>query len=302
MAERTVRFYEIISAQKERLAKPFPFEDLRAAITELPDDKAYVPIARMEILGSTYELHERPGAAPQTPLIILDRINRSPSLRIERRRNYRPLILDEDETLAEPTFYSIFDNNVLAVMRNDGSAPGPASFRDYVNKLISNDPIEISPLVDKNALRALSNVRTLTRFDLEVGPDVVADVFTSSRIIMEPLRVLRRRLGSVGIEVTIKMSPKGSSEASEQMLEDVTSLVTGNGLAYADKAKIGYRRMEDGRARTFDFLSEAVTTTAVVELNTGTQQPTERSASEALAKAYDDLYDDIRSALLASSF
>ncbi|MFD1541542.1 DUF6731 family protein [Nonomuraea guangzhouensis] len=283
------------------MVKPFPFEELRAAISELPDHAAYVKIARMEILGSTHEVSRGAGAKPEVPLVILDRINRAPSVRIERRRNYRPLILEDDETLAEPAFYSIFDNNILAIMRNDGSAPGPASFRDYVNRLTS-EPIEISSLVDRNALRALHNVRTLTKLHIEVGPDVVAEVFSSSRLIAEPLDILRRRLGSVGIEVSLKMSPKGPSDTSEQVLQDVRSLVEGSGLSYVEKAQINYRSLEDGRAKMYDFLSEAVTTSVDVDLDARTNQPTELSAAQSLADAYDKLYEDIRAAYQAATF
>jgi hypothetical protein len=62
---------------------------------------------------------------------------------------------------------------------------------------------------------------------------------------------------------------------------------------------MSYRSIEDGRASTYDFLDEAIVTTANVELSDDTSQPTEPSASEAIAGARDLMWDDIQSALNA---
>lgn len=301
MAERTVRFYELVGEGRERLPNQLDFDGLREAVRDLPDEEAYVQVARMELLGSVYKPPRGAGRMPAVPLISLDRITRDVRLRIERRRNYRPLALAKDETLAEPTFYSLFDNNVLGVMRNSGSAPGPASFRDYVNQLaLFDSDIEIAPLADPNILRALTDVEVLTRFDFAVGADVTADAFGQSELVAGAIRHVREELGSVAIEVTIKMSPSQAT-TSEKALQEVRGFVNSDAMALVDKASIGYRRLEDGRADTYDFLNEAVAQAVDVVLNDDTSQPTEPSASEALAEAYNELYDDIKSALKATS-
>jgi hypothetical protein len=301
VAERTVRFYELVSDDKQRLPNQLDFGGLRELVRDVPDDEAYVQISRMELLGSIYAPPRGAGRRPTVPLIALDRITRDVRLRIERRRNYRPLTLAQDETLAEPTFYSIFDKNVLGVMRNSGSAPGPASFRDYVNKLnFFDEDIGIAPLSDPNIIRALTDVEVLTKFEFAVGADVTADVFGQSQLVAGAIRHVREELGNVAIEVSVKLSPTQSG-ASEKTLDQVRGFTQSDAMAFVDKASISYRRLEDGRADTYDFLNEAVALPVEVVLNEDTSQPTEPSAAEAMALAYNDLYDDIRSALKSTS-
>jgi hypothetical protein len=286
MAERTVRFYEIVNENQERLPEQLDYEGLRELVRDVPDDEAYVTVSRMELLGSVYEPPRGAGTKPAVPIIAIDRITRDVRLRIERRRNYRPLTLEQDETLAEPTFYSIFDSNVLGVMRNSGSAPGPASFRDYVNRLNFLDAdLAIAPLADVNIVRALTDVEVLTKFEFAVGADVTADVFGESELVSGAIRHVREELGNVAIEVTVKLSPSQSG-ASEKALAQVRNFTQSPSIAFVDKASIGYRRLEDGRADTYDFLNEAVALPVDVVLNDDTSQPTEPSAAEAMSQAY----------------
>src|SRR4051812_29633096 len=119
--QRTVRFFEITTEQGLRLPGDLPFSDILDAVNDLTEEDAYIGVGSMEVLGSVYRPYT--GARPAVPLLALDRITRDPRIRIERRRNYRPLQLLEDETLAEPTFFSLFPRNVLAILRNSGSAP-----------------------------------------------------------------------------------------------------------------------------------------------------------------------------------
>jgi hypothetical protein len=252
----------------------------------------------MELLGSSWRPGFGPGAQRREPLIALDRITRDPQLRIERRRHYRPLVLGDGENLADPAFYAVFDDGVIGIMRTSNLAPGPASFRDYGNHLeILKPPIAIVPLVDQNVLRALDAIGTLTKLTVAVGPDVNADVFGRSRMIYDSILSARRDLGSVAIEVTIKISPTGQDQAAEEARQQIANIVTGEALGYADKVKIRYRRLEDGRADAHDFLQEAITQSVAVEVDADTGQPAEFSVAEAMAAAYDSLYDDIRSAI-----
>lgn len=300
-AKRIVRFYEMVNAGGERFPNDFPFEETLEAVMELSDDEAYVGVGRLEILGSSYHPSSS-GALPAVPLLILDRITRDVRLRIERRRDYRPLILDTDETLAEPTFFSIFPRNVVGIMRNTGSAPGAASFRDYINQLeILDSEVKIEPLVYPNGLRALLDVEKLTKFAIRVGPDVNAEVFGRSRTLWGAFQEIRQSLGSVDIEVAIRMARKGQNETSELAFEDVKELFNSDAFGYMDRAEITYRSIETGRSQTHDFLQEAVATSAQVELSDATSQPTELSAAQALSHAYEELYEDILSALNAKS-
>lgn len=300
--QRTVRFFEIVGPGGERLPSDLPFEDILDAVIALPEDQAYVQIGRqMELLGSVY----RPsaGAKPTTNLLALDRITRDVRLRIERRRNYRPLQLLEDETLAEPSFFTIFPRNVLGVLRNSGAAPGVASFRDYINKLdILDGEIAVTPLVDRNAVRALADVGTLTKLTVAVGADANPEDFDSSPMVRQVLRDARNTLGAVAFEFSVRISAKGQHEASELALNEIRGIASRpQSLISATKAEIGYRRLENGRSDSYDFINEALTQAADVELEAQTTQPTERSASEAMAKAYNtDKYDDILSALALS--
>lgn len=246
MVKRTVRFFEVLNKAKSRHPNQLPFDDLVAAVRDLPDEAAYVSAPRMELLGSTFLPPSRPGARPMVPFIALDRITRDIRMRIERRRHYRPLVLGDDETLAEPTFYSIFNRNVLAVMRNSGAAPGSASFRDYLNKLdLISGGVEVVPLADRNVLRALRDVDTLTKLDVAVGPTVTADIFDQTSLIHGVLRHFRQQLGTVGIEVAVRISPKGQHEASDAALSEMMSIATSDALGFVDKAAINYRSLEE---------------------------------------------------------
>lgn len=296
--DQIIRFYRIVNQHQLPFPNAFPFEDLQDAIEGLDDERAYLKFNRMELLGSTWRPRSGAGAQRRVPLIALDRITRNPQIRIERRRHYRPLILGEGENLADPTFYSVFDDYVIGVLRTSNLAPGPASFRDYVNHHeIVKPSIEIIPLVDDNAVRALSEVGTLTKFTVRVLPDASEEAFSGSRMIYDAIRSARRDLGGVAVELTVKIAPKGQAAAAEEARRQIANIVTTEALGHIDKATIRYRRLEDGKADGHDFLQEVITQAASVELDTQTGQPAESSVAEAMAAAYDSLYDDIRSAL-----
>lgn len=296
--DRIIRFYRIVDREQQPFPNEFPLAELQDEIVALSDQDAYITLNRMELLGSSWKPRPGAGARRQVALIALDRITRDPQLRIERRRHYRPLVLGDGENLADPTFYSIFDGGVLAVLRTSNLAPGPASFRDYVNYLeVVKPEIAVVPLIDGNALRALSQIGTLTRMTFGVGPDVSPDTFQTSPLIFDVIRGMRQSLGSVSIEVSVKIAPRGQHAAAEEAQRQLSNLVTSEAIGYADKAQVKYRRLEDGKAATHDFIEEAITHTAVVETDADTKQPVDSSVAEAMAAAYDDLYDDIRSAL-----
>lgn len=300
MAERTVRFYLIVDDHEQPFADPFPFDDVREAVREMPNAEAYVQLSgTVEVLGSAFDPPRGAGAGRQVSLLALDRINRSPGIRIERQRNYRPLALREDETIAEPTFFSVYDNNVLGVMANSGGAPRPTAFRDYINKtgLLGDQRIALMSLVDRNALRALAEAENVTKFTFAVGTDVVDDVFLQAPTILGMIEAARQNLGHVELEITVKVKPVGADHESDQLRAEIDNLVRSNAVTTLDKAEMAYRRVEDGRAAAFDLLGDSLITQATVELEEHTNQPTESAASRALATAYDTMIDEINSAL-----
>jgi len=297
-----IRFYRIVNEDQLPFPNAFPFEDLQDAINSLDDERAYVQLNQMELLGSSWRPAFGTGARRRVPLVALDRITRNPQLRIERRRHYRPLILGDGENLADPTFYSVFADDVMGVLRTSNRSPGPASFRDYVNhQEIVEPPIAIVPLVDGDAVRALGEVGTLTKFTVRVLPDASEEVFRGSRMIYDAIRSARRDLGGVTVEITVKIAAKGQAEAAEEARRQITNIVTTEALGHIDKATIRFRRLEDGKADIHDFLQEVITEAVVVEVDTETGQPAEASVADAMATAYDSLYDDIHSALRAAN-
>ncbi|MFJ9556160.1 hypothetical protein ACIRPH_20260 [Nocardiopsis sp. NPDC101807] len=298
MTERTVRFYEIMNHERERLPEDINFEELMDLIENLPESEAYVSTRTMELLGSSHVPQEAFQLFSGVPVVALDRITRNPKIRIERKRNYRPLLLDDEENLAEPTFFSIFPRNVMGVMRNSGSAPSVASIREYLNKILYEGAgFELAPLVDSNYLRVLSSIDTLTRVEIEVGPEVVSEVFPENSTIRGQLRALNSNLGSVGFYMLLKMKPKESVEQSESMHEEIRRLVEFGSFSYVERAKIAYKDIENHRMQSFDFLNESVAISVDVDADSETGQPTEQSVSQAMYRAYDAALDDIRSAL-----
>lgn len=299
MATRDVRFYRIVSEAHEAFSQDLDFGELLNSVASLPLEGAYVKLDRFEVLGMAYFPPPGPGARGTVPLLVLDRIDRDPRLRIQRARAYRPLTLDEDETLAEPTFFALFPDNVLAVMRNSGSAPGVSSLRDYVNTLeLLSERIAIVPLADRNAMRAIHDIDTLTRFDFAVGGDVNLDVFGQESLLARTIRSAREQLGSVQVELSVKLSPRGPHDASDALKDEIETIVRNPEAREAlAKAEFAYRRLEDGRAHTYNLLNEAVAKGGEVDLNPDTSKPTEPSAAEGIFKVYQALYDDIRSAI-----
>lgn len=296
MAERRVRFYEVLNEREERMTSPLPFDDLQQYVVDLSDDDAYVELDRMLVLGAAFN-PGRGGPRPAVPLLTLDKITRQPGLRIERQRRFRPLALLDDESLAEPCFYALWPGNVLGVMRNSGGAPGVASFRDYVNKLgIFDENINVAPLADINALRAFMRVERLARVDLEVGPDAALSMLDDAPTIRGAVQAVRRNLGRVSVEVFIKVQA-AEHEGSERLLSEMRALNQSGALAGLDEASMAFKDLDTGRMATYDFIDEAVAHSATVVLDETTNQPTEQSAAEALAEAYDKTYDDIQSSL-----
>lgn len=297
MAQRTVRFYQVVNENRERFPNQLPFADLMQAVRDLPDDDAYVNLDSFEVLGSARTADGR-GAKPEADLLMLDRITRDVRLRIERHRQSRPLLLEDDETLAEPTFYALFDQNVLAVMRNSGSSPSPSSFRDYVNGLdILSDRIQIAPLVDRDALRALREVDEVRKMIFAVGPDVALDHMPANSKIRRVKRFIEEEIGHVGVELTLRVAPATSSEALDaiyQELEDASRL---ENIESFNKLEMGYKKLADGRAAAFDFISEAIVTQADVDLVPETAQPTDLSAAQEMWSAYEGVLEDLRVAL-----
>lgn len=88
MAERSVRFYVLTNEHRQLLPSQLPFDQMRTDVRSMTDEEAYVKLDRVEVLGSAYD---PPDGRHAAPLIALDRIEREVRLRIERRRNYRPL-------------------------------------------------------------------------------------------------------------------------------------------------------------------------------------------------------------------
>lgn len=299
MPLRTVRFYVIVDHAHHKFLKPFPFAQVQTAIKRLSNADAYVLLDSMEVLGSAFKLTKSTSTGA-VPVIALDKITRHPGLRIERNRHFRPLALSANDKLAEPTFYSVLDNNVLAVMRNSGGAPTSASFRDYINKvkLMGNQRIDIIPLLDGERLRAFGEVEKVTKFTFAVASEVSDSVFIKSRGIHSIIRQVRKDIGQIEIEIAMKVKPKGTKQASEALRREIKVLVdTPNELNLLTKAEMVYRRTTDGRATTYDFLEEVLTTQTEIVLEENTNQPTELAAAQGISNAYNSMIDEINLAM-----
>lgn len=295
MPQLTVRFYELL-AKDEQQFPDIDIETLLDKVSSMPDSDAYVKLARMELLGSTHA--PQVGRAPQSPMIILDRITRQTLMRIEHQRTYRPLQLGENDTIAEPTHVGLFPRNVLGVMRQSGQAPGPSSIRDFINASgLFDEEIAIRPLVDGNALRALADVDKVTKLNLELDPGAASEVTGQARFLAEALSLFRENMPGVSVGLELKLSPRGPEESSQAAYDTISELHQQNVLGAAQRAQIGYRRLEDHRAESYDFLSESVSQAVEVELDQDRGGPNNARASEAIMAAHTEKYDDILSAL-----
>jgi hypothetical protein len=298
VATRNVRFYRIFG-ENGQVIPDLDVQDLLDTVRGLAKTQAYVQLARMELLGSAFKPGRGAGAARRVPMLILDRITREVRIRIENDRRYRPLELGENDTLAEPTHYAFFPDNVVGVMRANGNSPGPSSLRDYLNTALElSEELTIRPLADRNMTRALTEVGTLTKFDIAVGPQARPEDFGGEKSLLGGvLRQVRQRVGGVEIELIVKVNKSDPTDTPDIVLNDLREAVTGTGTQAITRANMSYRRLEDGKADSFDFLNQAVAQQVDVDIEDGTNGPTDTSASEALAAAYDQLYDDIRSSL-----
>lgn len=240
-----------------------------------------------------------PAPPDASPCWVLDRITREVRIRIENDRKYRPLELGEGDTLAEPTHYAFFPDNVVGIMRANGNSPGPASLRDYLNTALEmSEDLSIRALADRNMVRALTDVGTITKFDVALGPDAKPSDFGGEQTLLgSVLQRVRSRVGGVEVELIVKVRASDPTDTPDIVLSDLRDAVTGDGAQAITRASMNYRRLEDGKADSFDFLNQAVAQETDVDIEDGTNGPTDASASEGLAQAYDDLYDDIKSSI-----
>jgi hypothetical protein len=230
-------------------------------------------------------------------MIIVDRITRDVRMRIEHGRRYRALELDEGDTIAEPTHVGLFERNVVGIMRQTGQSPGPASLRDFLNYAVFDEEMTIRPLVDRDALRALAGVGKLTRINLELDADTAAEVGGPANFLADAIRTFKQNLPGVSVELALKFSPNGPEDTSDRALGMVRQLFTRNALGSAQRANIKYRRIEDDRSDSFDFLAQAVAQEVEVEIDSAGGGPSNARVSEAIREAYDKQYEDILSAL-----
>jgi hypothetical protein len=295
VGKATVRFYELLSKDEQQVPD-IDIERLLDIVSNIPDQDAYVRLARMELLGSIHT-PQGAGRAPQCPMITVDRITRDVRMRIEHGRRYRALELDEGDTIAEPTHVGLFERNVVGIMRQTGQSPGPASLRDFLNSAVFDEEMTIRPLVDSDALRALAGVGRLTRINLELDADTAAEVGGPANFLADAIRTFTQNLPGVSVELALKFSPNGPEDTSDRALGVVRQLFTRNALGSAQRANIRYRRIEDDRSDSFDFLAQAVAQEVEVEIDGDGGGPSSARASEAIREAYDKQYEDILSAL-----
>lgn len=297
MAKLSVRFFELLTKGEQQFAD-LDIERLLDLVSNLPDKEAYVQLARMELLGSIYSPQGAP-PAPQTPMIVLDRITREIRMRIERGRQYRALELEDGDTVAEPTHIGLFPGNVVGIMRQSGQSPTPSSFRDFLNQIdaFSGEDVVIRPLVDYNALRALRDVDKMTQINLELDAATARAVGGTTRYLADALTTLSQSLPGVSVELALKFSPRGPEETSDRALETVRDLVKADAFTNAQRANMKYRRIDDHKAASFDFIAEAVAQEVEVEVDDLRGGPNNARASEGIMKAYLDQFEDIQSAL-----
>lgn len=298
MALRTVRFFQIVDQDFKRFEGQFPASAAREAIRNLTDELAYMHLSEnIEVVGSAVDADLR--AQPQRAhMIVLDRITREPHLRIERQRVSRPLILGEGENLAEPTFFAIYDNNVLGVMRNSGTAPSQSHLREYINQLqILDQPIAIAPLIDRGRMRALQSIDRIRKVTFAVGKDAVLDLLPEDSAVRRINRAVREEIGHVSLEVSVKLEASTPEEVAEGLRDELRTLTTDENIDRFSKLEMTYKQLENGRVAAFDFIREALVTQTDVDVAPVTQQPTEDSAAEHLHSAYEELYDEINATL-----
>lgn len=243
----------------QHFVSQFPFTYVGNSINALPEIDAYVELQSMEVLGNFYI--PATGIGNQVPIITLDKITRDPQIRIENHRVMRPFVLAGDENLAEPTFYSFFPNNVLAVMRNGQASPTTSSIRDYVNHLqLRGVPeIDVIPLVDRERLATFADMAKVKKFTFAVGSQVNASVFNDSISIKKIIADVRQNLGFVEIEMTIKASDGSENQTSENVKSLIGGLLNNSeAMDSLGKAQVSYVSEESGTTQVFDFLSEMI--------------------------------------------
>src|SRR4051794_34071238 len=191
MVQRTVRFFEVLDAHGNQFPD-LDWDELLTGVRRMPNTQAYVRVARMELLGSAF--HPGRGGKRACPMLILDRITREARMRIENQRRYRPLELQEGDTLAEPTHYGLFSGNVVGMLRAGTHTPGPASLRDFINAAgLLDAEVTVKALADLNAMRALGSVGNLTRLEVEMDAASASQVLESQSLLGQVFDTFRTR-------------------------------------------------------------------------------------------------------------
>jgi len=259
-SKRNIKFFLIVDELGEIFEDEFPLVSVGEQIEEIPEADSYIELRTMTVLGTFY--NPPIGSRSYVPMIMVDSIDANPQIRVETHRIMTPLPLGTDQNIAEPTYFSVFPNNVLAVMRNKSSSPMVSTFRDYINKLElpGLSKISIIPLVDKERLIAFQDIKRVKKFTFAVGRDINSAVFEDATGVKSIIDKVRDNFGQVDFEIVLKPSNDPGNNSPGIIKNTINQLLhRDQSVDLLNKASVSYVSEEFGSSLEYDFLREMIT-------------------------------------------
>jgi hypothetical protein len=295
--ERTIRFYRIDAGQDED-GSPIPFET----------GPALEFLAELRAEGDFYL--ERPGKpllcyftdsmnAPQQ--VRLAAIRRSDLPEVEEGGNLEPLVIPANAGLAEQTHLVFFEDGVVGADFNF-YGPRASAFRYYHNAKTHGEfaPISVDPLLRADVAQSLARLEDVRMLRLKIRRPYLSALAQANESLAEGFRAAMDLGNAEEAELILKPRAYSRGSLGSALLTAIRRLARRDDLRNDDVRAFqvtGYDPAAD-TVEEIDILhSHLLTTKQIVRLSERTNGLDSRSAYGAIQSAYDELHEDIQSAV-----
>lgn len=290
---RVVKFWQITTGPGASLSGPFPSTKAVDRIKSLNQKDR-----RIEAPDGWHLLGEGLSSATN-PHLVLHRIRHSDLPLVEQAGVLSELDLTDDQNLAEATHFRFFPRNVVGQLFNhDG--PGIQRLGQFLRGKFDKD-IAFAPVLRQDVAKTLARLQEISSVEMAIPINSIATLEnnTTDDTINSLIEVAKKSLSkTVYIKVTIWGSKDpGAAGKWMKILKKITSTEMFAGFS---KLKVRAYDTEAHARQTIDLISEQLTLTEEVELQSDTARAVKNdSAAAALNDAYKSLEAEIRSAVPA---
>ena len=206
--------------------------------------------------------------------------------------------------LAEPVHIVFFHDQVIGVEYNH-YGPRVARLRDYLSEKALGicPPINIEPLVRRDALEQLQRLQSVRVFRLKVRPSFADRVRDADESLAAALEASRAFSGGEFVEIIARAEPNSRSSSLLERVKDTARLILTNlrdDVTATDSVsalEISGYDVVTGKVETVDLLSDMlVSSQQIVAPRRRTRALSSASAYEAIERAYLEVRDQLPTA------